>query len=147
MNCKNLPITLTINSDNPEIYDPINKKWNWVGTLYYTCECLANGQKTISPQIVPNIPSQNYTPIINKPVIWDFCNSRNCNYNTNTILLSFTFNPNSKNPKDYLLVIINTVCGKVIYTSQEQLQNLQLKFNIQSFTRSVEIWLDGKVKK
>jgi hypothetical protein len=112
-NCSNIPVELLIATTDPKLYD--KNKWTWNGDLYWAIECLNSKQYTIAEEVIPNIQRDTWTVLKSNPMQWDFCKSKFCNIDSESILLVFTFKPDSSNPLDYLQYVIDLNCHVTDY--------------------------------
>lgn len=109
MECKTNPVELVLATKDEKLYDSEGKKWKWSGTLYWIVACLNNNQTSVADIKAPNYPEEKYVPIDENPISWDFCGS-NCNIQSQSLHVVFTFKPLSKDPKDFLQFVVNPYC-------------------------------------
>lgn len=109
-NCKYNPLELVLATTDSDLYDISNKKWRWAGPLYWAVECLDNRQSVISHNVVPNISPDRYLPIETSPTTWDYCKSKRCQKDSESMHIIFTFKPNSKDPEDFLQFVTDIYC-------------------------------------
>lgn len=99
-------LCINIATYDKKLWNLQKQKWNWNGTLYWSIQCLETGQVSISNRLPPNIPPQQFQPLLTTPSkAWNFCLSDNCTPETDYFLLTFSFNPDSNNYRDYISFI------------------------------------------
>ena len=133
---------------DPNLYDETNDKWIWSGSMYWTVECLPNRQSTVADNMLPGINSDNYMVLEKSPVLWDYCKSKQCTKNSDTMQLVFTFNPKSTDPNDYLQFVIDIHCQVTDYPKHSIKDNDGKEFyldivEVSKMTKQpyVEIWI------
>jgi len=147
--CSNIPIKLKIATADEDLYDNKTNHWNWNGTMYWAVQCLDHKQTRVSDKIIPKILPENYKSLLSSPSnLWNFCSSEFCTIHTDTFQIVFTFNPQSKNPNDFLQFIIDAhsrVTSRPIHHIRDDKGNLVHldidKISKPSYRPFVEIWL------
>lgn len=113
--CSTDPIELILATTDPDLYDETQNKWTWGGTMYWAVECLTSGQSTVSDRVVPAINYGSYTPLTKSPSTWNYCLSKQCEKNSMSMHIVFTFDPKSTDPNDYLQFVVNVHCQVTDY--------------------------------
>jgi hypothetical protein len=108
--CSNIPVELILATTDPKLYDAKNNKWLWDGQMYWAVECLPHRQNTVSDRSTPNIDPNKYLKLSSSPTNWDYCNSKQCGSNSDSMQIVFTFNPHSTDPNDFLQYVIDIHC-------------------------------------
>lgn len=124
--CSIIPVELLIATTDSNLFNDGN--WLWKGDLYWAVECLNSKQYSVAEEIVPNISEKSWLVLKTNPMQWNFCNSQFCDKNTESILLTFTFKPNSSNPMDYLQYVIDLNCHVTDYPQHTILDNNNVPF-------------------
>ena len=145
MNCSTIPVELILATTDPKLYD---NGWLWNGDLFWAVECLPTRQYSVSDSVLPSIEFENYTKLQDSPTKWDYCNSTKCRLNSESMLVVFTFDPKSTNPKDFLQYVINIHCRVTDYPRHSITDNAGEKLffdivEVAKMTRQpyVELWI------
>jgi len=108
--CTYKPLKLVLATTDTALYDIDKKVWRWDGPLFWSVQCLVNKQTTISHALVPKLNKDSYLEISNSPTEWDYCLSRGCNSDSESMHIIFTFKPQSSDPNDYLQFVTDIYC-------------------------------------
>lgn len=134
--CDSIPVRLIFASTDPGIYVD-SYKWN--GQMYVSVDCNENSKP-------------NFSQLTTSPFTWNFCNSSNCKLEDQILNITFTFNPNSSSPNDFLKFVVDTrgyVVSRPVNKIKDNSGNI-IDIDIESVSRYgeqygpeslLEIWL------
>lgn len=148
MECKTNPIELVLATKDSKLYDTEKNQWRWGGVLYWCVNCINSKQTSVADIRAPKYPREKYIAISENPTSWDFCGS-NCNIQSQSFHIVFTFKPGSSEPKDYLQFVVNPyykVTDKPLHYILDG-DNRAVYFNIVEVSKLnktpyVELWIE-----
>jgi hypothetical protein len=146
MACKTTPIELILATGDQNLYS--DSKWLIGQPLYWSVGCLIDEQYTVSDNYLPTWVNKNsFVAITTNPNYWDFCISKNCNSNSKSFHILFTFNPDSTNTIDYLQYVVTLDRGVTDYSIKSITDTngkpfyLTLSVNKDLYEPYLEIWI------
>jgi len=144
--CNNIPIEFYLATTDSTIYNK-EKKWLWNGQMFWYINCLEESPSDDFSNTLPNIDGDSFIKLVESPSNWNFCNSQ-CNNSSKIIQIIFTFNPNSKDPKDYLQYVIDIYRNIMIkpFHNIKDNNGQEIYLNIDSIDKMIdeqlyEIWI------
>lgn len=139
--CDSIPIRTVFATTDDTLYEEYTQKWYWETDnkdIYVGIGCGTN-------------PPSVFRPMTVSPFVWNYCKISGCSYLTDTLIISFTFDPTSKNPDDYLEYILDIPSARIVSRPTNKIKDLSgniLELDIESATihgrdqdAILEIWL------